>query len=58
VHLERGRLRVDDYGDGCDEPAGLGLELVRRLVEQGLAGSFELRDLPTGGTRAEVVFPV
>jgi two-component sensor histidine kinase len=58
VHLDGGRLRVDDRGPGCDEPAGFGLELVRRMVEQGLAGRFELQRLPNGGTRAEVVFPV
>jgi len=52
------RLLVDDCGTGCDEPAGFGLELVRRLVEQGLAGRFALHRLPNGGTRAEVVFPV
>jgi two-component sensor histidine kinase len=61
VHLDGGadaRLRVDDCGGGSDRPAGLGLELVRRMVEQGLAGRFELQRLPNGGTRAEVVFPV
>lgn len=58
VHLDGGRLRVDDCGDGCAEPSGLGLELVRRMVEQGLRGHFELRGLPDGGTRAEVVFPL
>jgi hypothetical protein len=30
---------------------------VRRLVEQGLDGRFELHALAAGGTRAEVVFP-
>ena len=34
----------------------LGLELVRRMVEQGLRGRFELTARP-GRTRAEVVFP-
>jgi len=61
VHLDGGsdaRLRVDDCGHGSEEAAGFGLELVRRMVEQGLAGRFELRPLPEGGTRAEVVFPV
>jgi two-component sensor histidine kinase len=61
VHLDGGsdaRLRVDDRGGGCEQPAGFGLELVRRMVEQGLAGRFELQRLPNGGTRAEVVFPV
>jgi two-component system, sensor histidine kinase PdtaS len=61
VHLDGGadaRLRVDDCGGGSEQPAGLGLELVRRMVEQGLAGRFELQRLPNGGTRAEVVFPV
>jgi two-component sensor histidine kinase len=51
------RLRVDDAGAGARETAGLGLRLVRRLVEQGLDGRFELGAQPGGGTRAEVVFP-
>ena len=51
------RLRVDDSGCGVDGAAGFGLELVRRMVEQGLRGSFELSELSGGGTRAEVVFP-
>jgi two-component sensor histidine kinase len=54
------RLRVEDGGAG-DRPAarpGLGLSLVRRMVEQGLDGRFELRSAATGaGTCAEVVFP-
>ena len=53
----RTRLRVDDRGSDLDGATGFGLELVRRVVEQGLGGSFELRALPGGGTRAEVVFP-
>jgi two-component sensor histidine kinase len=50
-------LRVCD--DGCDAEVapGFGLDLVRRMVEQGLDGTFELRALPGGGTRADVVFP-
>jgi two-component sensor histidine kinase len=61
VRLERGspaRLQVDDRGDGAERPAGFGLELVHRMVEQGLDGRFVLGRLPGGGTRAEVVFPV
>ena len=61
VHLDGGAdacLRVDDCGGGSEQPPGFGLELVRRMVEQGLAGRFELHRLPNGGTRAEVVFPV
>jgi two-component sensor histidine kinase len=54
----RTRLRVDDGGNSLDGPAGLGLHLVRRMVEHGLHGRFELTRLPGGGTRAEVVFPV
>jgi two-component sensor histidine kinase len=50
------RLRVDDNGDSSGGPAGFGLELVRRMVEQGLGGQFELTALADGGTRAEVVF--
>jgi two-component sensor histidine kinase len=60
VRLIRGtatRLCVTNGGGGVEGPAGLGLELVRRMVEQGLGGTFELSDLPDGGTRAEVVFP-
>jgi two-component sensor histidine kinase len=51
------RLCVDDNGFGVDGATGFGLELVRRMVEQGLQGSFELRAIPGGGTRADVVFP-
>lgn len=60
VHLSGGaqtRLRVDDGGDAGERPAGFGLGLVRRMVEQGLAGRFELRMGTGGGTHAEVVFP-
>jgi two-component sensor histidine kinase len=51
------RLRVDDGGRGVDGTAGFGLELVRRMVEQGLGGRFELSTRSGGGTRAEAVFP-
>ena len=57
------RRRADDgcasttAGCGLEGAAGFGLELVRRMVEQGLDGRFELSALPGGGTRAEVVFP-
>jgi two-component sensor histidine kinase len=52
------RLRVDDGGQCGDKAAtGFGLELVRRMVEQGLGGRFEMSSLSDGGTRAEVVFP-
>ena len=61
VRLEGGRqtrLCVDNHGAGpADEPTGLGLHLVRDLVEDGLCGRFELAALPGGGTRAAVVFP-
>jgi two-component sensor histidine kinase len=60
VRLSAGRqilLRVDDGGAGSERPNGLGLQLVRRIVEQGLGGRFELAARPGGGTRAEVVFP-
>ena len=59
VRLSRGaetRLCVDDGGCGVMRPAGFGLELVRRVAEQGLDGRFELH-AQNGGTRAEVVFP-
>ena len=55
--LGRIRLRVDDSGSGIESSTGLGLELVRRVVEQGLHGRFDLTALPGGGTRAEVAFP-
>ena len=52
------RLDVDDRGPGPEgEEAGLGLRLVRQLVEEALGGRFELAALPGGGTRAEVVLP-
>jgi two-component sensor histidine kinase len=62
VQLKGGRetrLQVDDHGTGspAEEAAGLGLQLVRDMVEQGLRGRFELAALPGGGTRAAVVFP-
>lgn len=55
---EQTRLRVEDRGAGVATGSGFGLRLVRRIVEQGLDGSFELNTLVGGGTRAEVVFPV
>lgn len=61
VRLEAGRetrLRVEDGGAGTPRAPGFGLSLVRRMVEQGLDGRFELRAAATGiGTCAEVVFP-
>jgi two-component sensor histidine kinase len=55
---EQTRLQVDDRGTGPAEDAtGLGLQLVRHMVEQGLRGRFELAALPAGGTRAEILFP-
>ena len=51
------RLSVDDRGTGAVERDGLGLALVRRLVEQGLHGRFELSRRAGGGMHAEVVFP-
>jgi two-component sensor histidine kinase len=51
------RLCVDDSGGGIDHAAGFGLDIVRRMVEQGLDGRFELHTQTGGGTRAEVVFP-
>ena len=51
------RLSVDDSGGGVARAAGFGLDLVRRMVEQGLGGHFELRERTGGGTCAEAVFP-
>ena len=60
VKLEGGsqtRLRVEDAGVvPTDNGSGLGLQLVRRMAEDGLGGSFELRERSGGGTRAELVF--
>jgi two-component sensor histidine kinase len=61
VRLDAGppaRLSVDDGGAAAERAAGFGLELVRRMVEHGLRGRFELGRTTTGGTRAEVLFPV
>jgi two-component sensor histidine kinase len=51
------RLCVDDHGGGLARGNGFGLELVQRMVEQGLDGTFELHARSGGGTCAEVVFP-
>ena len=51
------RLCVDDGGAGVERGAGFGLDLVRRMVEKGLGGEFDLRTRAGGGTSAEVVFP-
>lgn len=60
VQLEAGppvRLRIDDRGRGCHHPeTGLGLQLVRHVVEHGLHGRFSLGQRADGGTRAEIVF--
>lgn len=61
VRLTRGRnlrLSVEDGGrTGGIAGTGLGLGLVRRIVEHGLGGSFVLSRQSGGGTRAEVVIP-
>jgi two-component sensor histidine kinase len=51
------RLSVDDGGGGIEHAAGFGLDLVERMVVQGLDGRFELRTGIGGGTCAEVEFP-
>jgi two-component sensor histidine kinase len=51
------RLRVEDAGGHGEPNGGFGLELVRRTVEHGLHGRFELTRGPGGGTSAEVLFP-
>ncbi|HLJ08409.1 MAG TPA: sensor histidine kinase, partial [Acidimicrobiia bacterium] len=58
--LEEGadcRVVLEDDGVGCaGATEGLGLSLVRRLVTEGLHGTFDLcSDGP--GTTAEIVFP-
>ena len=57
LRLGGGTLSVEDRGEGVEGAPGLGLDLVRRLVEHGLGGRFELQARRGGGTRAEVVFP-
>jgi len=61
VRLDSGalqhRLCVDDCGMGANDSTGLGLQLVQRVVEQGLHGRFALTTRPGGGTRAEAIFP-
>jgi len=50
-------LAVRDHGEGPDgAQAGLGLQLVERVVERGLRGSFTLRHHPGGITEARVDF--
>jgi len=50
-------LSVRDRGNGVNgaEP-NLGLQLVHRVVDQGLHGSFSLHRLPDGATEARVTF--
>lgn len=51
------RLRVYDRGPGMNgAPRGLGLQLVDRIVAQGLHGEFRLEPSEPAGIRAEVVF--
>jgi two-component sensor histidine kinase len=62
MRLEAGtetRLVVTDAGGSVGRPAGtgLGLSLVRRLVENGLGGRFAFTTDAGSGTRADVVFP-
>jgi two-component sensor histidine kinase len=53
----RTRLLVENAGAAhLGSSNGLGLQLVRRMAEEGLGGSFELGEGSGGGTRAELVF--
>ncbi len=52
------RVVVEDDGAGtCGRAEGLGLSLVRRLVQEGLHGDLDIHS-DGSGTRAEIVFPV
>jgi two-component sensor histidine kinase len=51
-------LEVEDAGTCPAELGGLGLDLVRRLVEKGLDGRFVLSSGKRAGTHADVVFPI
>ena len=51
-------LEVEDAGTCPAESGGLGLDLVRRLVEKGLDGRFVLSSGKRAGTHADVVFPI
>lgn len=52
------RLSVENAGraEPVGVDGGLGIDLVRRLVEQGLGGEFVLGPLPRGGVLAEATF--
>jgi two-component sensor histidine kinase len=62
VRLERDdpviRFSVEDAGRSRPDrfDGGLGLDLVRRVVEQGLGGELVLACLPHGGVHAEATF--
>jgi two-component sensor histidine kinase len=50
-------LVVSDHGDGPNGASpGLGLQLVQRIVTQGLAGSYTVRRTGAGATEARVSF--
>ncbi len=55
-------VTVSDNGRGLPpdfdfaRAGGLGLQIVRTLVEKDLAGAFRLESLPEGGSRATLVF--
>ncbi|GLZ54800.1 PAS domain-containing sensor histidine kinase [Actinomycetospora sp. NBRC 106378] len=60
------RLQIDVVDDGRGLPdtfsleraPGLGLQIVRTLVDSELGGTLSLRPEPTGGTRAELRIPL
>ena len=47
-------MRDDGRGVG-DAPPGLGLQIVRMLIEEDLGGELTLADSAEGGTRAQIV---
>jgi two-component sensor histidine kinase len=56
-HEQGLRLTVRDHGNGPDGASpGLGLQLVQRVVDQSLHGSFVLHRCPQGFTEAVVTF--